>query len=262
MAQKFANNATSRLASAITSSDTSCTLNSGDGSLFPSLSGSDYFLATLVSSTDREIVKVTAVATDTFTMTRAQEGTSAAAFASGDTIELRLTAAGCDNFMQLESGSLTSAQLATALTDETGTGVAVFGTAPTLSNPVVGTQTYGDNSTKAASTAFVQAAIATKVADGNSGTAQTIDWTTGNIHTSTLTGNCTYTFTAPSPALGVLILVVSQDGTGSRTVTWPGTVKWSGGTAPTLTTTASKTDIFTFYYDGTNYYGVTSGLNY
>lgn len=128
--------------------------------------------------------------------------------------------------------------------------------------PTAPTASYGTNTTQIASTAMVQAAISTKVADGNSGTAQTINWTTGNIHTSTLTGNCTYTFTAPSPALGVLILVVSQDATGSRTVTWPGTVKWSGGTAPTLTTTASKTDIFTFYYDGTNYYGVTSGLNY
>jgi len=34
-----------------------------------------------------------------------------------------------------------------------------------------------------------------------------------------------------------------QDGTGSRTVTWPGTVKWSGGTAPTLTTDGGGIDI-------------------
>jgi hypothetical protein len=124
------------------------------------------------------------------------------------------------------------------------------------------TASYGDNDTSLATTAFVQSALYKKVADGNSSTAQTIDWSTGNIHTSTLTGNCTYTFTAPSPALGALTLLVAQDATGSRTVTWPGTVKWSGGTAPTLTTTASKTDVFTFYYDGTNYWGATMGLNY
>lgn len=52
-----------------------------------------------------------------------------------------------------------SANLATAVTDETGSGFLVFGTAPTLSNPVVGTQTFGNNTTLAASTAFVQSAI-------------------------------------------------------------------------------------------------------
>ena len=49
----------------------------------------------------------------------------------------------------------TSAQLAGVISDETGSGALVFGTSPTLSNPVVGTQAQGDNSTKAASTAFV-----------------------------------------------------------------------------------------------------------
>lgn len=48
-----------------------------------------------------------------------------------------------------------SANLAAAVTDETGTGALVFGTAPTLSNAIVGTQTQDNNSTKAASTAYV-----------------------------------------------------------------------------------------------------------
>lgn len=94
-----------------------------------------------------------------------------------------------------------------------------------------------------------------EVDDGNSSTADTIDWTTGNFHKSTLTGNCTYTFTAPTGPT-TLVLKVVQDGTGSRTVTWPGTVKWAFGTAPTLTTTASATDIISFYWDGTNYHGI------
>lgn len=64
----------------------------------------------------------------------------------------------------------TSAQLRSVLSDETGTGAAVFATAPTLVNPVVGTQLSGDNSTKAASTAFVQAALTTGGA-----------WTTGDV---------------------------------------------------------------------------------
>lgn len=55
----------------------------------------------------------------------------------------------------------TSAQLAGVMTDETGTGSLTFANAPTLINPVVGTQTAGDNTTKAASTAFTTSAITT-----------------------------------------------------------------------------------------------------
>jgi hypothetical protein len=99
-----------------------------------------------------------------------------------------------------------------------------------------------------------------EVDDGNSGTADTIDWTTGMFHKSTMTGNCTYTFTAPSGPARVQLKLV-QDATGSRTATWPAAVKWPGGTAPTLSTAANAIDIITFYYDGTNYYGVDS-LNF
>lgn len=65
----------------------------------------------------------------------------------------------------LTSGTLaqfaatTSAQLRGVLSDETGTGAAVFATAPTLSNAIVGTQSANDNSTKAASTAYVDSAV-------------------------------------------------------------------------------------------------------
>ena len=71
---------------------------------------------------------------------------------------------------------------------------------------------------------------------------QLVDWTAGNIQQITLTANCTgtSTFVAPSgPAM--LRLLVKQDSTGSRTISWPSGVKWSGG-APTLTTTANAVD--------------------
>lgn len=90
--------------------------------------------------------------------------------------------------------------------------------------------------------------------DGNSGTADTINWTVGCAHKSTLTGNVTYTFTAPAQAGTPLVLRVLT-GAGSFTATWPAAVKWAGGTAPTVTTTASKIDLFSFYYDGTSYLG-------
>lgn len=100
----------------------------------------------------------------------------------------------------------------------------------------------------------------TETDNGNSSTADTIDWTLSNKQKSTLTGNCTFTFTAP-PGPCNLVLKLVQDGTGSRTVTWPAAVHWSGGTAPTLTTTASRVDIIAFYYDGSTYFG-TYTLNY
>ena len=96
--------------------------------------------------------------------------------------------------------------------------------------------------------------------NGNSSTADTIDWGVGNKQKSTMTGNCTYTFTAPSGPCN-LILKLIQDGTGSRTATWPATVKWTGGTAPTLSTAATSIDLISLYYDGTNYYG-QAGLDF
>lgn len=95
MPQLFTNNATSTLAADITNVATSLTVATGHGSRFPSISNSsDYFLVTLEKSDGtREIVRVTARSGDVFTVTRAQEGTTAAAFSTGDTVELRLTAA-------------------------------------------------------------------------------------------------------------------------------------------------------------------------
>jgi len=86
----------------------------------------------------------------------------------------------------------------------------------------------------------------------------TIDWGTGNIFAFQFGAfNETFTFTAPTKP-GTFMLKLVQDSVGSRTVTWPGTVKWPAGTAPTLTTTATTgTDIITFMYDGTNYFAVS-----
>jgi hypothetical protein len=90
----------------------------------------------------------------------------------------------------------------------------------------------------------------------------TIDWGLGNHFDFTFGAfNETFTFTAPAKP-GVYTLSLKQDSVGSRTATWPATVKWPAGTAPTLTTTATTGyDIIAFRYDGTNYYG-TSTLNF
>jgi hypothetical protein len=106
----------------------------------------------------------------------------------------------------------------------------------------------------------------TCVANATSGATDTIDLTDGNVHNVTLTANCTFTFSNPpaSGTSGSFTLFLNQDGTGSRTATWPSEVKWAGGTAPTLTTTASRTDIlvFTTIDAGTLWYGAVSGQDF
>lgn len=102
--------------------------------------------------------------------------------------------------------------------------------------------------------------FSTRYSAGNSSTAITLDFNNGNVQFVTMTGNCTFTLSNPKSG-GRYILELLQDGTGSRTATWPATVKWSGGTTPTLTTTAGRTDIITLYWNGTSYVG-SSTLNY
>lgn len=91
------------------------------------------------------------------------DGSTVAFGAGGTVVYTSSFGTGVATFLATPS----SANLAAAVTDETGSGVLVFGTAPTLSNPVVGTQTAGDNTTKAASTAFVTTAISNAIAGAN-----------------------------------------------------------------------------------------------
>lgn len=83
----------------------------------------------------------------------------------------------------------------------------------------------------------------------------TIDWKLGNKFKFTFGAqNDTFTFTAPTNPCNLMLILV-QDGTGSRLPTWPGTVKWPNSIAPTLTTAAAAIDMVSFYYDGTSYHG-------
>jgi len=95
MTVKWTNNATTTIASGISSGDTSITLAGSTGALFPTLGAGDYFYGTLNNANnDIEIVKVTGRSGDVLTVVRGQEGTSAAAWIGGDKFELRPTAAG------------------------------------------------------------------------------------------------------------------------------------------------------------------------
>jgi len=83
------------------------------------------------------------------------------------------------------------------------------------------------------------------------------DMSEGHFAKVTLAGNRTMNAPTNLVAGRNYWLVLIQDGTGSRTITWNAVFKWVGGTAPTLTTTASAINIFEFVcYDGTNLQGV------
>lgn len=99
------------------------------------------------------------------------------------------------------------------------------------------------------------------LAHGNTGSTETFSSLIG-WHSATLNAACTFTFTgATSGVLFAMVLELLQDATGSRLVTWPGSVVWPGGTAPVLSTTPAATDIFTFFSrdGGTTWYGFPTG---
>jgi hypothetical protein len=82
-----------------------------------------------------------------------------------------------------------------------------------------------------------------------------INLSLGNIFTIAM-GTTISSLTFTNPAIGTYLIKFVQDATGNREVTtWPANLKWAGGTQPTFTNAASKIDIVTLIYDGTNYYG-------
>jgi hypothetical protein len=105
MAVKFTNNAATTLAAGINSSVTSIAVT--DGSVFPTITGSDHFYVTFDDTTNKEIVKVTARSGNTLTVVRGHDNTTARAFSSGDKAELRIVAALLDDVKTEVSSTLT-----------------------------------------------------------------------------------------------------------------------------------------------------------
>ena len=91
----------------------------------------------------------------------------------------------------------------------------------------------------------------------------TIDWnlSTEQVAKVTLAGNRTLNAPSNQQAGAFYSLAIIQDGTGSRTLTFNSAYKFTGATAPTLTTTASAKDIIIFKSDGTNLLEVGRSLN-
>lgn len=97
-------------------------------------------------------------------------------------------------------------------------------------------------------------------ARGSISGSQTIDLALGNFVTATATGSITWTFSNASASHASGFVLELTNG-GSAAQIWPGSVRWPGGTAPTLT--ASGVDVLVFVTDdaGTNWRGAASMLD-
>lgn len=167
----FKNNATATIAATINNSTTTIVLAAGLGNLFPSPSGGSYFYGTLFDSANNyEIVKVTARSTDTLTVVRGQDNTTALSFNAGSGFAMRPTAAIFENLVQLDGAQTISGAktFSSALTyggvtlanSVTGTGSMVLSASPTFTGaPIAPTAAPGTNTTQIATTAFVAATI-------------------------------------------------------------------------------------------------------
>ena len=131
-----------------------------------------------------------------------------------------------------------SSNLASAVTDETGSGSLVFGTSPTVNNPTI--------------TNYVESVVAT----GTVGSSATLSLTNGTVITATLTSATACTFTMPTATAGKsFILLLKQPASGTATTATFTGVKYPASGAPTITATLGRMDILTFVADGTNWYG-------
>ena len=134
-------------------------------------------------------------------------------------------------------GTPSSANLAAAVTDETGSGSLVFATSPSVNNPTI--------------TNYTESVVAI----GTVGASNTLALTSGTVQTATLTASTPCTFTMPTATSGKsFMLQITQAATGMTTATFTG-VKWTAGTAPTITATASAVDIISFVAIGSTWYG-------
>ena len=159
-------------------------------------------------------------------------------------------------------GTPSSANLASAVTDETGSGALVFGTSPTLTGATLAGELAGADNTASRVNLKDYGEITNAIGSIGGGT-QDIDLTLGNSISATVdTSATTFTFsnaTASDELCGFTLFLVNG---GSQTVNWPASVDWPGGTAPTLTTTGIDILVFTTIDGGTTWYGNVAGQAY
>jgi len=218
---QFTNNATTTLAGAIGTGDTALSVAAGTGLLFPVTSGSVYFYATLTNLAGTvEIVKVTARSTDTFTIVRAQDNTTAHAWSAGDKVELRVIALELNDFLQ---------------SVDIGTVVQAYNAATAFTNAL---QTFTTS----------QRGTVTTDNDGS------FDMNVTNNFKCTPTGTFALTFTNITAGQSGYVLLVN---TGGYAITAAATTKVGASLLSTIS--AAGTYLLNYMTDRTNVYVTASG---
>ena len=129
MGIKVANNAFGTLAASLSDVATTLSVNAGEGARFPTLGAGDYFFLTLIDTANNiEIVKVTARSSDSMTIVRGQDGTTAKSYAVNDRVELRPTAALFDEKADVGADVNVSQITGTLPPSKGGTGITSPGT--------------------------------------------------------------------------------------------------------------------------------------
>lgn len=226
---------------------------------------------TTFGAANRALYSSSASAITAGTLPAAAGGTAQSSWTAGDL----LYASGSNTLSKLAIGTTNqvltvvsgvpawSAVPSSTAAAETLTGTTLASNVVTSSLTSVGTLT---GLTVSGSTAFGTNYTETR-SNVTAVTSTTLDCATGNIFNITMSASITTLSFSNIPAAGRvynMTLFVNQDATGSRTITWPAAVRWPSGTAPTLTTTANKTDILNLvtHDGGTTWYGFVAGQNY
>ena len=156
------------------------------------------------------------------------------------------------------AGTLSGATLASGVTASSLTSVGTLsaltmgGTVSTADN-VIARPRFTDYAETYTTPAISAGTLTLNIENGNVfRVSRNANISTVTISNPAATGNaCSFT------------LIFDANGT-SYTITWPAAVKWPGGTAPTITTTASRSDVFVFYTNnaGTTWYAMTAAQNF
>lgn len=244
--QLFANNTYSVLSDAIDNVTT--VIEVASGASFPSPTGDDFFLVTLIgldvnlNETVWEIVKVTGRTGNVLTVVRGQDGTSAQAWPSATRVELRITAGTMaakqetlvsgTNLKTVNSGSLLgSGNLAVGDVTLAGT--------QTLTNKTLDTPTVN--------------AGYTEQVHALSGATPALSVTGGSIKTWALSAASTPT-DGLSAGQSLTLMITNPT---EYVVTWPA-MQWAGGAAPSLPAVGSA--VIVLWKVGATLYGLSAGV--
>jgi hypothetical protein len=261
----YTNNAVSNLSASITNAATSLSITAGTGGRFPAPTTPDYFYATLTDpSGEIEVVRVTARSTDTMTVVRGQDGTTARAWGVNAAFELRVNRAMLDDFKtDTRAGN---AATATALQTARTIGGVSFNGTTNINLPGVNIAGNQNTTGNAATATTLQTARtingtsfngSANITTANWGTARTLSFTgdvtgsasvngSANVATAMTLANSGVTAASYGGNNSIPSLTVDAKGrvTAASTVTPSGTwaISISGSSASTTGNAATVTN--------------------